>query len=307
MEYTIVGIDVSKASLDVCFLPTREAMTFTNDTRGFEQLYELLQCNPEVKIFMESTGCYHKPLEDFLSMHGCSVLVVNPLRIRSFGKAFGQLAKSDRLDAEIIAQFGQSIGSKETPIPAQTHQKLQSFSRRREQLVRLLSIEKNHAEKAKFCQEDDILECLQAMVKDIEKHLQKIEQQIANLIHSDNVLQRLCNRLMAVAGIGRVTAVTLIAELPELGLIGKRQVAALAGLAPMNNDSGAMRGQRHIKGGRQSVRRVLYMAIVSAIKHNHVIKAYYQRLREAGKPAKWAMTACMRKMLLHLNSIAAAI
>ena len=308
MEYNIIGIDVSKATLEGYFLSTGERKTFSNNKNGFELFYKQLQTSDEHRIFMESTGCYHIPLERFLSGRGLSVFVVNPQRVRSFAKAHGKLAKTDRLDAEMIAQFGKAIAMKEkTIVSAQTQQKLQSLSRRREQLVMLLSMEKNHAEKANFCQENDIMPSLKGIRRNIESHLKKIELQITSLVRSDHLLKKLCDALMTVTGVGRVTAVTMIAELPELGLIGKRQIAPLAGLAPMCNDSGAVRGQRHIQGGRKAVRRALYMAIVSAIQHNHVIKTYYNRLREAGKSVKWAMTACMRKMLVHLNSIAANI
>jgi len=305
MEYTTIGVDVSKAHLDVFFLPTGEVATFANTPQGFRQLQRRLSTSPGARVFMESTSCYHLPLARFLAANGVAVFVVNPKHVRDFAKACGRLAKTDRLDAEIIARFGELMPQKNVVVSEEARENLKRLSCRRRQVVMLLSMEKNHLEKAEFCAEKEVLSSVRNNIRSLEKQVAKWDAKLLEIIAANAELSELYARMTAVQGIGQATAVALIADLPELGRIGKRQIAALAGLAPMNCDSGSLRGQRHIRGGRRSVRCALYMATISATRCNDVIRTYYKRLRTAGKPPKSALTACMRKLLLHLNSIAA--
>ena len=300
MNYSTIGVDISKHFLDICMLPTGEICRYSNDKNGFEKLLGLLNKHSFERILMEDTGCYHKAFYKFLIQYFDNVFIINPKRIRDFARSSGRLAKTDQLDAYIIAMYGErmNIISKITRSPAA--EKLRAYVVRRRQLISLRKQEYNHIE---TCLDDDFKSSIYKIIKFIDDEIKQIEKAMKDLIKSDDRFKSIYDRLNQINGVGDVLITTLMSDLPELGYLNKRQIASLAGLAPMNCDSGKMRGSRHIQGGRASVRHALYMAALSATKTNDVIKIYYTHLREQGKPGNVALTACMHKLLIYINSV----
>ncbi|MCL2085908.1 IS110 family transposase [Candidatus Saccharibacteria bacterium] len=302
MDYNTIGIDVSKAKLDICFLPGNRFKQFTNDIKGFKAFSRACKNFETPKFIMEATGCYHKSLETFLLDKGYEVYVVNPLFIRKFSQSKGKLAKNDKLDAFHIAEYGKRMPLPRASCKNQEHESFRELAARRMQMIVSLKIEKSRLDKT-----NNVLarETIKEAILFYKKQLKIVDKDIMAFIENAKRYKKLFAEMLNVRGVGFVTAMTMLSEMPELGSANKREIAALAGVAPMENQSGMMRGRMSIKGGRKNVRNALYMAVVSAIKCNEVIKPYYRGLRDRGKPAKMAMTACMRKLLLHLNSIAA--
>ncbi len=302
MDYTTIGIDVSKATLDICFLPTGEYLKISNDINGFKQLKKYIASSKVGKIIMESTGSYHRSLQKFLTVFGFNVFVINPKQIRDFAKACGILAKTDKIDAQVIAQFGERMPLQDKIKKDLFSEELKDLITRRRQIVYSLVNEKNHLEKTnnKF-----ILKSVKSSIAFLQKQLTQIDNLILNFIKSNDFYNQIYNKLLAVKEMGKVTASVLLAELPELGQVNKRKIAALVGVAPMNCESGTTRGQMHIRGGRMSVRNTLYMAAVAGVRANDILKNYYNRLRNNGKTPKMALTAVMRKLLIFLNSLIA--
>lgn len=300
MDYTTIGIDVSKATLDICFLPTGENLQIYNDINGFKQLKKYIGTSKVGKILMESTGSYHRSLQKFLTLIGFNVFVINPKQIRDFARACGIFAKTDKIDAEVIAQYGERMPLQEKIKKDLFNEELKDLITRRRQIVYSLVNEKNHLEKThnKF-----ILKSVKASITFLQKQLAQIDNLILNFIQSNEFYKQIYNKLLSVKGMGKITASVLLAELPELGQVNKRQIAALVGVAPMNYESGTIRGQMHIRGGRMSVRNTLYMAAVASLRANDVLKVYYKRLRDNGKTPKMALTAVMRKLIIFLNSL----
>lgn len=295
-----VGIDVSKDRLDLAERPSGAAWSVENEAAGFTTLLRKLK--PEATmtlVVLEATGGYEAAVVATLASAGFHVAVVNPRQVRDFGRATGQLAKSDEIDARILALFAERIRPEPRPLPDPVAQELDALVARRRQLQQMLGAERNRLRLAP-----------PRVRKGIAKHVQWLERQ---LDHVDGDLDRLVresplwrakdNLLQSVPGIGPTTSRTLLAELPELGHLNRREIAALVGVAPLNRDSGTLRGKRMIWGGRAPVRRTLYMAALTASRHNPVIRAFYQRLRGNGKPPKVAITACMRKLLVILNTM----
>lgn len=300
MNYSTIGIDISKHFLDVCYLPTGEVAQFSNDEKGFNKFLDTIKQSSFEQILMEDTGCYHKSFFHFLLKHFNNVFVINPKRIRDFAKSSGRLAKTDKLDAFIIATYGERMNviSKIRRSPAS--EKLKGFVIRRRQLINLRKQEYNHIE---TCLDEEFKASIYKTITFMDEEIKNIEKAMKILIKTNEFYKSVYSRLTKINGVGDVLITTLLSDLPELGYLNKRQIAALVGVAPMNCDSGKMRGTRHIQGGRPSVRHALYMGTLSAAKSNDVIRQYYERLRETGKPAKVALTACMRKMLIYINSI----
>lgn len=297
---TFVGIDVAKKSLDVATLPERTSQTFSHDAKGRCQLLKHLPHPKTCLIVIEATGGYERLLVAELLTAGHFVAVVNPRQVRDFAKALGILAKTDRIDAAVIARFGEQV----RPRPlAEVHEKqheLDQLVARRRQLVVLRTAEKNRLGMAPS---PPVKRSLQQVIDTLNKHVKRIEKQILALVASDDQWKgksEICN---SVPGVSHVTTATLIAEFPELGRVSARQAAALAGLAPFNRDSGALKGKRSIVGGRRTVRNALYMAVLSARRYNPVIRQFAKRLEQQGKPPKVISTACMRKLLVILNSM----
>lgn len=295
----VAGIDVSKATLDVALLPVGEVLQFANDAAGIEQLGKKLKSSAADLVVMEATGGYETAVATALVGAGLRVAVVNPRQIRDFAKATGRLAKSDRIDAQVIAAFGQAIEPEILRLPDDDAREMEALLVRRRQLV------------AMRVQEVNRLGLMQgAMRKRIKAHIDWLEQEIDKLdvdltasLRRSPAWRAKDELLRSLKGIGPITSRTLLVALPELGELDRRAIAALVGLAPFNRDSGVMRGRRSIYGGRSQVRTLLYMAATTAVRSNPVIRAFYERLKSRGKPHKVAMVACMRKMLTILNAM----
>jgi len=297
---TFAGLDVSKDKLDLHLWPAGAEASFDNTPTGIDKLVKRLGKQPVRLIVIEATGRYERRAALALMEAGFEVAVVNPRQPRDFAKASGQLAKTDAIDARILAQFGAVIGPRVSEKPSQNQMILDELVARRRQLVQMITMENNRLEHVLH---KPITQAIRRMVKTLGKQLDQVEKQLLDLIDRDDDWKDRFALLKSVPGVGDATAATLIAELPELGGLNRQQIAKLVGVAPMNRDSGKQRGQRHITGGRHSVRNILYMAALSARTHNPIIKAFAQRLADAGKPFKVVMTACMRKLLTMLNTM----
>ena len=295
----VIGIDVSKARLDVALLRAEEGLQFANDAAGIEQLVKHLKTLEIDLVVTEATGGYETAVATALAAAGLRAAVVNPRQVRDFAKATGRLAKTDRIDARVIAAFGEAIEPEIRPLADEDARELESLLVRRSQLV------------AMKVQESNRLGLTQtAMRKGIKKHIAWLEKEIDRLdveltaaLRESPAWRAKDELLQSFKGIGPLSSGTLMVGLPELGRLDRRAIAALVGVAPFNNDSGKMRGRRSIYGGRSRVRSMLYMAATSAIRFNPVIREFYHRLTARGKPHKVAMVACMRKMLTILNAM----
>lgn len=300
MDQIVVGLDVAKDSLVVHILPSEEAFTVGADESGLATLATRLTPLAPTRVVLEATGGYEVPVAAALAAAGLPVVVVNPRQIRDFARATGTLAKTDALDARIIAQFAAAIRPPVRPLPDADAQRLSALVTRRRQLLEMLGAESHRRRQAR---DPRLQRRIAAHVTWLERALRDVEAELQAAIRASAVWRERENLLSSVPGIGPVTAQTLLAELPELGHVGRRQIAALVGVAPFACDSGTFRGKRMIRGGRPMLRRVLYMATLTAVRHNPSLAVYYQRLRAAGRPAKVALVAAMRKLLTILNAM----
>lgn len=294
---TFVGIDVSQAKLDVEVRPDHHRWHVTYDAAGLSQVRAHLAALPAVLVVVEATGGLETQVVAELSAAGLSVAVVNPRQVRDFAKALGRLAKTDRLDAAVLAHFAEAVRPTPRPRPDAETQALAALLARRHQLVEMLVAEHNRLPRATPTVRLSLnkhIAWLEAQLDDLDTDLQTTVAGNAEWQAKDNVLR-------SVPGVGPVLSTTLLAALPELGTLNRRQIAALVGVAPLNDDSGQHTGQRHAWGGRAHVRAVLYMGTLSAVRFNPVLKEFYQRLLQAGKPKKVALVAAMRKLLTILN------
>jgi transposase len=294
-----VGIDVAKARLDVGLHPGRESRTVDHDEAGIATVVERLVAARPTLVILEATGGLELAVVAALVAAAIPVQVVNPRQVRDFAKATGQLAKTDRLDALVLARFGAAIRPAPRPIPDAALQEVRALVARRRQLQAMVIAEKNRrasAPRRLHAQIDDHLAWLRRAVADLDRDL-------AKTIRATPAWQASVARWTSVPGIGKVVSATLLADLPELGTLTRQQIAALVGVAPLNHDSGAHRGTRSCWGGRAHVRTTLYMGTLVATRCNPAIADYYQRLLAAGKPKKLALTACMHKLLTILNAI----
>lgn len=294
-----IGIDVSKATLDIAVLPDGESWTVTNDDPGLAALAPRLVALTPVVIVLEATGGFEMLAALTLAQAGLPVAVVNPRQVRDFAKAMGCLAKTDALDAGILALFAQRIRPEPRPLPNEAAQLLEGLLTRRRQIVDMLTAEKNRLGFARGPIKRDITQ----HIRWLEKRLADVDGDLQDAVTASPLYQAKAELLRSVPGVGQVTTLTLLATLPELGQLSRHQIAALVGVAPMNRDSGTMRGKRMVWGGRAPVRAVLYMAALVGLKHNPVLRVFDERLRAAGKPFKVAATACMRKLLTILNAM----
>jgi transposase len=294
-----VGIDVAKATLDIAVRPTGATWQVANEERVLPDLVARLRALAPTRIVLEATGGYEHAVVAALAAAGLPVIVVNPRQVRDFGRATGQLAKTDRIDAALLALFAERVQPELRPLPDEALQALDAFLTRRRQLLEMLIAERNRFGLAKRPIRRDI----DQHIRWLEKRLKDVDRELAAAIEASPVWRATEDLLRTVPGIGPVISRTLLGELPELGQLNRKQIAALVGVAPHARDSGTLRGKRMIWGGRASVRAVLYMGALVAAKFNPVIRAFYQRLRAAGKPAKVALTACMRKLLIILNAM----
>jgi transposase len=295
----VVGIDVSKATLDVALVPGGEQFQASNDADGIEGLAKRLKAAAVDLVVMEATGGYETAVATRLIGAGLRVAVVNARQIRDFAKATGRLAKSDRIDARVIAAFGEVVDPEIRQLPDEDAQKLQALLVRRTQLVAMRVQEINRLGLMQGAMRKGIKE----HIAWLEKAIERLEIDITHGLRSSAAWREKDDLLQSFKGIGPITSGSLMVGMPELGRLDRREIASLAGLAPFNCDSGTMRGRRSIYGGRSRVRTLLYMAATSAIRSNPVIREFYTRLRSRGKPHKVAMVACMRKMLTILNAM----
>jgi len=300
MEHFFTGIDVAKDQLDVHVRPTGEAFRVSHDSAGIATLLTRLRALAPTLIALEATGGLEVSLAAALAAAGLPVAIVNPRQIRDFARATGQLAKTDTVDARVIALFAEAIRPTPRPVPDEQAQALGELMARRRQLVDMLAAEQNRRRPVR---DRRVQRQLDAHLTWLEEALRRLDHDLTTLVRSSPIWRDADDLLRSVPGIGPVTACTLIADLPELGHLDRRRIAALAGLAPFARDSGTIRGRRMIAGGRAPVRRVLYMATLAAIKHNPVIRLFHRRLVTAGRPAKVAITAAMRKLLTILNAM----
>lgn len=296
---TFVGIDVSKAQLDVCVHPTGARNSFTNDPTGIGSLIEWLRPFKATLIVLEATGKLERELARTLANEELAFYIANPRQVRDFARASGQLAKTDSIDASLLADFAEVMRPKIRDLPDQASWDLKDLIARRRQLIAMIVIENNRLDRASKAIAPGIVK----VVRCLNKQLKNVDQDLDAMIERNSVWQANQQILQSAPGIGPVTSRTLIAEMPELGTLDRKQIAALAGVAPFNCDSGTLKGKRFIWGGRAAVRSALYMAALVASRRNVVIKTFYTKLRNAGKPPKVALVACMRKLLTILNSM----
>jgi transposase len=294
-----VGVDVSKAHLDIAVRPSGERWQVRNDPAGCAGLVERLTALAPALIVLEATGGYEAPAAAALAAAGLPVVVVNPRQVRDFGKASGKLAKTDAISAAILAHFADAIRPPVRPLPDATTQTLQEWLARRRQLVEMLTAEETRLAGASR----GLQASLHAHIAWLRQELKGIERGLREQISRSPVWREQEQLLTSTPGVGPILATTLLADLPELGRLNRKQIAALVGVAPLNRDSGTLQGQRTVWGGRAPVRAALYMAALVASRKNPLIRAFYTRLCAAGKPKKVALTACMRKLLTILNAM----
>jgi len=300
-EVHVVGVDVSKATLELGCLNLTLPASIPNTPAGFKILLKSIsKCITPVHIVCEATGPYHGPLVKFLHQAGIKVSVVNPRLTRDFARARGKLAKTDAIDALLLADYGRTMKPDPTTPPEEHVVLLDELVTRRAQLVEDRARERNRLEQASC---PDVAASLRLHIRHLDAQIKKLLKRIAEVVEKHPSLKAKVSLLAQVHGIGTLTASVLLATLPELGTLSKNEVTALAGLAPFNRDSGAFRGKRSIHGGRIGVRCAIYMSALSASRGNPILKAFYQRLRAVGKPHKVALVAVMRKLLIYLNSL----
>jgi transposase len=295
-----VGIDVSKDRLDVYVRPAGETFTLVRDGDGLAKLCERLSRSPPNLVVLEATGGFETIVASALAEAHLNVAVVNPRQIRDFAHAAGRLAKTDRIDAEVIAHFAEAIKPATRPLASHDALLLGELMARRRQLIEMITAEQNRRSRLTS---HLLLKAIDRHLALLKKQLAELDEEISTTIRGTPVWRVKEDLLISVPSIGPRIARTLIAELPELGSLDRRKIASLVGVAPFNRDSGKFRGRRTIAGGRTPVRNALYMAILVAIRRNLPLAETYHRLRNAGKPAKLAIVACMRKLLTILNAI----
>src|SRR5580765_1969931 len=293
-----VGIDVSQARLDIAIRPGT-SFSITHGESAIAALVQQLCALSPTLIVLEATGGMEIPLTSALATAGLPVVVINPRQVRDFAKATGHLAKTDTLDAQVLAQFAEAVRPTPRPLPDAQTQELAARLTRRRQLVEMLVAEKTRRGQAP----GPIQKQIQVHLTWLERRLRDLDEELATAIRSSPLWREKDELLQSIPGVGPVVATTVLASLPELGILSRQQIAALVGVAPLNRDSGTIRGKRTIWGGRAHVRAALYMAALVGARCNLVIRSFYQRLRDAGKAKKVALTACMRKLLTILNAM----
>lgn len=295
-----VGIDIAKAHLDIHVRPSGERFTVNRDEAGLDMLVSRCRALAPALIVMEATGGYESLVLASLATADLPALRVNPRQIRDFARACGRLAKTDRLDADIIALFAERVRPELRPLPDAATQALGELAQRRRQIVEMIAAERTRRKQATG---PVVRKNIDATIAWLSRQCDDINRDLDNAVRDNDRLAHIENLLVSVPGVGDTVARTLIAELPELGTLDRHKIAALVGVAPFSHDSGVHRGTRSIRGGRGTVRSVLYMATWVATRYNPVIKTFYQRLLAAGKPRKVALVACMRKLLTILNAM----
>jgi transposase len=294
-----IGIDVSKGRLDVAVRPSDKHWSVANDATGLAELVKALQQLESPLVVLEPTGGYERELVSSLVRAKLCFVVVNARQVRDFAKAIGKLAKTDRIDSDVLAHFGEAVRPEPRLLPEEDTAELEALITRRRQLVEFRAAEmarKYLAPEVVRPSIDKVIDFLSKQIDDLDGGFRKLLKNTPAWREKDNLLQ-------SIPGIGPVVSCTLLAQLPELGSLNRRQIAALAGVAPFNRDSGSYRGTRQTWGGRAPVRSVLYMAAVTGARHNPALRSFYQRLIGLGKAPKTALTACMRKLLTWANAM----
>lgn len=294
-----VGIDVSKACLDVAIHKSNKVNQWANDDSGVKKLIKFLKPLSVTLVVLEATGGYEALATSLLYESGLPVVVANPRHVRNFAKATGALAKTDQIDARNIAHYASAVRPALRELKDEQTKLLAALNTRRRQIVDMLASEKNRLHSAPKANRKNISQ----HIKWLEKNLKQINKDIRKAIQKSPIWRENDDIIQSYKGMGSVSSATLLSDLPELGTLNRKEIAALAGVAPFNCDSGKYRGRRRIWGGRANVRKTLFMASRSAIRFNPVIKSFYERLRAAGKPHKVALTACMRKILITVNAM----
>ena len=293
-----VGIDVSKATLDVAILPTGRHFVVSNDEAGIDELLGGLEDpNKPILVALEASGGYERPVAA-IAASGIAVAVLNPRQTRDFARATGKLAKTDALDAKALANFAEAVRPEPRALPEEARE-FRAILARRRQLIQMMTAEKNRFGSASKA----VARRIQAHVRWLEKELSRTDRDLDEAIEGSPAFKENEALLSSVPGVGPVLCRTLLAELPELDSLAPRELSALVGVAPLNRDSGTLRGKRAVWGGRSRVREALYMGALVASRHNPHIKEFYERLVAAGKPKKVALVACMRKLLVILNAL----
>ena len=296
---TYVGIDVAKDHLDVAIRPSGECQRVGNDERGTEYVVSRLREVGLSLVVLEPTGGLEQPLAAALAVAGVPVAVVNPRQVRDFAKAVGKLAKTDALDAKALAHFAEAVRPEPRPLPDEQTRLLSAMLLRRRQIIAMITSEENRLSTAP----KPVRRRIEIHLRWLRKELERTNDELERLVRESLIWQEKAALLRSVPGVGPTLSVTLLAELPELEQLNRKQLAALVGVAPLNRDSGTLRGARPVWGGRSSVRTVLYMATLCAVRFNPTIEVFYERLRAKGKPKKVALTACMRKLLAILGAV----
>ena len=299
-EVTYVGIDVAKAQLDVAVRPTDDRWEVPHDQAGVRQLVSQLKALQPVMVLLEASGGLEVTLVAALAAESVPVVVVNPRQVRDFARATGKLAKTDALDAAVLAHFAEAVRPPVRPLRDAETQVLNSMAARRHQVMTMLVSEKNRLGTATTVA---VRPRIEAHIAWLERELDELDEGLRQTLRQSPVWREKDDLLRTVPGVGEQLSITLLAYLPELGTLDRRQIAALVGVAPFNRDSGTLRGKRTVWGGRARVRAALYMGALVASRFNPVIRDFYQRLLADGKPKKLALTACMRKLLVILNSM----
>jgi transposase len=294
----VVGIDVAKDSLEVA-TSTGERWQCGNDPKSHRVLVQRLQTLQAQLIVLEATGGYEQPPLAALGQAGLAAVAVNPRQVRQFARAVGKLAKTDRIDAEMLVRFGQHVRPEVRPLPDEQTRRLDALLTRRQQLLEMIQAERNRLEHAVEAVRTDLRQHIAFLIK----RLKAVDRDLDGQLRQSPLWREKEKLLKSIPGVGQQTVLRVCAQLPELGTIPRNKLAALVGVAPYNCDSGTLRGQRHCWGGRVGMRNVLYMATVSAIRCNPAVRAFYERLQSAGKPKKVALVACMRKLLLVMNAM----
>jgi transposase len=299
LSQMFVGIDVAKAQLDMALRPTGERWVVPNDEPGIAALVGRLQAVPPTLIVLEATGGYPRAVVAALAAAALPLVVVNPRQVRDFAKATGQLAKTDALDARAVAHFAEAVRPALRPLPDAQTEELRALLARRRQLIARRTAEQHRLEDASPRLRTDLM----AHIAWLDEHVATLDDDLATTLRASPVWRERETLYRSVPGVGPVWARTLMLDLPELGTLSRQRIAALVGVAPLNRDSGTLRGTRTTWGGRAHVRATLYMSTLVAVRYNPVLKGFYQRLCTAGKAKKVALTACMRKLLTILNAM----
>jgi transposase len=300
-----IGIDVSKDELIVGRDGEAQVKSYANTERGHDQLGRDLERSdvPNEMIVVEASGGYERRLVTALGSRGLPVVVVNPRQVRDFAKATGKLAKTDKIDAHVLADFGERVKPELKALATEDQEELRDFLVRHEQLIQMLVAEKSRLLQAQGGSRQVLRKKIKAHIRFLERELEMLDSDLDDTLKKSSMWKEKDDLLQSVPGVGKQTSLTLLGLVPELGALNAGEIGALIGVAPFNRDSGKLRGKRHISGGRPRVRAVLYMATLVATRHNAIVKAWYQRLLAAGKPKKVALVACMRKLLVVLNAM----